>query len=251
MSEPNYLIKHITEIKNIIDSLEGYIMAAFDWDNCISLTDGCNLPLRDPITDDLNGSGDQVLEFFDYLNKINIPWFIITARLKGRNEDYYFNDTAYLKKYYFNSYIISEVHSMMEALPPLHLKNRTQKVMSPEIIKHISYKDPDLPPYINHSIRYHNIIFAGGRCSETTNKGPVLIYYIRHDIIPNNFDYFLFIDNDIKHINSVISSFTQYGLRDKLIAIYYPQNPYLIRQLPIGTSVNYKIGPCIQHFPKR
>jgi hypothetical protein len=41
-------IHHIRDILPIMDNLKGNIIAAFDWDNCISLLDGCDLPLRDP-----------------------------------------------------------------------------------------------------------------------------------------------------------------------------------------------------------
>jgi hypothetical protein len=218
MSIVNYQITHIQQIISILDSLNGRIIVAVDWDNVISLSDGCDLPLRDPIypyEDPLfNGDGQAVHDTFKELNARSIPWFIITARLHGNSAlDLTYHkslDTIYAKTACFNSCIINATDAMHEALPELSKQN----ILTPS--------SPELGKY--NSITYNNIVFAGGQ--PTSNKGPILIDNIKRKRL-KNFDYLVFIDNDYQNIVNVANIFKDEGLRKKLITIYYFQYPQL------------------------
>lgn len=243
MSTVNYEINHIQQIIPIIDSLKGSIIVAVDWDNCISLTDGCDLPLRDPIepynNPTNNGNGRAVHQTFRELNSKNIKWFIITARLHGNSAldlSYHKSiDTIYAKTACFNSCIINATNAMHDALPELS----KQKLLTP--VK------PELGKY--NSITYNNIIFAGG----SNGKAKVLIDNIKHKKL-NNFTYLIFIDNDYQNILSVSNAFKTHGIRDKLISIFYPQFPQLTSSNISNSKYQTykcertnKFGSCMKH----
>ena len=245
MSTINYQIDHIQQIIPILDSLTGTIIVAVDWDNCISLTDGCDYPLRDPLfpyKDPLaNGDGQAVHDTFKELNIKKIPWFIITARLHGNSAlDLTYHrsiDTIYAKTECFNRCIISATDAMHDVLPELSKQN----VLTPS--------SPELGKY--NSIIYNNIVFAGG--NQSSNKGPVLIYNIKYGKL-NGFDYIVFIDNDYQNIVNVAHAFKEQGLRKKLITIYYPQFPQLINKPSFNNKYqthkcerSNKFGSCMRN----
>lgn len=233
MSTINYKINHIQEIIPILDSLKGNLILAVDWDNCVSLTDGCDYPLRDPLypyNDSLlNGDGRAVHDTFKEVNARKIPWFIITARLQGHSAidlSYHKSiDTIYAKTECFNNCIINATDAMHEVLP--------------ELSKHqyLTPSTPELGRY--NSITYNNIIFAGG----TDNKGKVLMDNIKQRRF-TDFKYLVFIDNDYQNIVSVSDTFKDHDLRKKLITIYYHQYPQLTTS---NTSdKRYKTQKCIR-----
>jgi hypothetical protein len=97
-------------------------------------------------------------------------------------------------------------------------------------------------PYL-YSIAYGNVIFAGSTTGKV-NKGPAIINYMARGLLPSglNFDHFIYVDNDLKYVNSVIDFFTRSGMRHKLIAIHYPQKP-ILNQKDLCTS-DFDIFNC-------
>lgn len=232
-------INHISQIVDIVDTLHGTIIIAFDWDNCISLVDGCNLPLRDPLDPDdprENGNGERVLETFDALNQRRIKYFVITSRLKGLNIELIMGKTNLFgarTPYPYRRVRALECikeHAMAfhEALPFL------SKDIHNNPIQGLNPPDPVIKEHRRDGLRYaysiifENIIFAGSSSkTHRSNKGYALVHYMANGILPtaDQFDHFIFVDNEMRHINNVISAFEEAGFQDKLIPIYYPQDP--------------------------
>ena len=257
-------INHISEIINIVSYLKDkYILGAFDWDNCISLTDGCNLPLRDPklevnprffnpVKD--NGDGKKVLETFNSLNDYNVNWFVLTARLGGDGSKEIIETTDFPRKFTqddkvarVNKCVIDSVNDIWKILPFNNHKYQSGSRLFPLIpteMRHleiISGKRSEFTTFI-----YGGVIYSGSSTSDS-NKGRALIKSIIFGILPDpdDFDYIIFVDNDDYNIKSVIDEFNKVGLRHKLIPIYYPQNPPVKRY----SQDRYEVaGPCTSRF---
>lgn len=235
-------ISHISQILDIIHELHGVIIIAFDWDNCISLVDSCNLPLRDPLNPNNsyeNGDGSSVLTTFNEINEMGVPFFVITSRLKGYSIDNLIrtnnlfsksHHTMYSRRVHTIECIKNDVRAMHQAIP----------VLSPQSHSHpLPGLNPDEPNVIIHkkngapyaaSIIFENVIFAGShRPAYPSNKGYALINYMALGILPpaTDFDYIIFVDNEFKHIKNAQTAFGEAGIRHKLIPVYYPQNPPL------------------------
>lgn len=246
-------IDHISQILDIIDELDGKIIVGLDWDNCISLVDSCNRPLRDPLNAENsyeNGDGKLVLDTFDELNRRMIPFFVITSRLKGYN----ISDIVRRNELFPNNNIVASrvtrtlecikenVRAMHDALPPLapqYDKNQISGLnpKEPRIMLH----KRNGTPYAS-SIFFENVIFAGSqRLMYPSNKGGALTNYMRLGIIPSNFDYFIFVDNEMRHIQNVISAFEDDQILDKLISVYYPQQPLLTSRANRDLCTDYHL----------
>lgn len=235
-------ISHIREVLDIIDGLDGRIIIGFDWDNCISLINGCNLPLRDSVDDVYNnGDGDLVLRVFEELNQAKIPFFVMTSRLKGYSLDDFANTDEYfpglddweIRRSRTIECVKRNVRSMHRALPFLSPEEHNNPLPG------LNPREPEVVVHKRHGIAYassiifENIIFAGSHGGlYRSNKGFALINYMILGILPaaNKFDHFIFVDNDMMHVNNIIHAFDDAGIRDKLIILYYPQHPELNMQ---------------------
>jgi hypothetical protein len=247
-------IYHIEEILNIVSKLNGKVIIGFDWDNCISLVGSCYLPLRDPIAPGKNGDGTRVLQTFEEINRMDIPYFIITSRLNGlsienisENINWFPSGYAEEERRLRSLECIKEVvRSMHEAVPEL----------SPERINNpLPGLNPSEPLVISHkrdgniyanSIIFENVIFAGSNDNKYRyNKGYAIINYMALGIIPSadSFDYFIFVDDSKWSLDYSQQAFEGAGIGDKLIRIWYPQSP-LIKNTKLCHDRRY-IDACL------
>jgi hypothetical protein len=231
------------------------VICGFDYDNVISYRDGCELPLRDPLTTNgipiimrrlpFNGNGKRTIETFEKLNDMGITWFILTSRLKGLDANSLPIKSLLGEREdpqaHFNSCIRNWVDHMRSTLPPLQKQTQIgYKALYPDDVLTV-----DLHP--NSAVIYKNIIFAGGEYNSFTDKGRVIESLMAQGTLPQatSFDYFLFVDNDLNHINSVIKSFRNIGSLTKLIAIHYPQTP-LLDSNAACEKLSYKLIECFE-----
>lgn len=223
--EKRYVIDSFDEIKIILEDLnpnKNRIIMGFDWDNCISLYNGCQSPLRE---------NEITIDVFDYINKMNILWFIITARFGGDDPSTSINfDEApdEIKLSHSGICIKKMVDSMYEELSPM--VNRinvgrldTENVL---IIKHEFGGISD--ENCAYSIINRGVVFAGGR-SDNFNKGKAILNYMAMGFLPPvmDWDVFIFVDNDLDNVIKVENAFRAGGFSNKLITVYYPQIPLL------------------------
>ncbi len=214
-----YKIDNINAIYNLISDIRAKeqnetpkILVAFDWDNTISMVDGCELPLREENT-------KEVIE--NLATHLNTKIFVLTSRLNGGNVDQVGK----------NSLIIAK--RMHQALPILTQSTPLKGVGDFQI------KDT------NNYVLYDNgIVFAGSSdndksCSTSGScKGKALAQLIDGVDIQTGenefkkvnlgeFDVLIFVDNDRGHLDAVQEAFAQRPDREKIHLIYYKQNPKL------------------------
>jgi hypothetical protein len=229
------------------------VYVASDWDNCITMYDGCNLPLRD---------GEDTKNFFSMLNEIGIPWFVLTSRYHGIKREEIASslvvqaekasgrrfDVPNMDKLieYTSNCLAKDVLDMISALPALDpsVNRLTGNIGSVDTL--VIY---DLPMYQKDEliILHRNVVFAGTRNpseeARNSNKGIAFDLMIKRGMLPqpDSTDYFIFMDNDLPKIQDVIQAAELIGIRDKLIPIYYPQEP---RAQGICQST-YDISACM------
>jgi hypothetical protein len=202
-------IQHINQLSPLVEYLRNKkVVAAFDWDNCISLTNGCNLPLRDPNTtinskyfDQVanNQSGENTVEFFNLLNDFNVNWFILTARMRGDGykeieNSYKFDDISPENINRKISHCIGlATHSIWEALPPFNYHNYS--MLSPLFTNDnvIELKHTDIIKQKEHTFTTcicNNIVYAGSSSKHVdSNKGKALIRLMIYNLLPSVDDF--------------------------------------------------------------
>jgi hypothetical protein len=250
-------ITSITELLPILTELSrenSNVLIGFDWDNTVSLENGCNTPLRE---------GDTTLDFFKQVNDLNIPWFVLTARLRGDSllEDTYYTEPLYITfdlddddTQDFGEWISLPLAPPHTEAPSVNDKKERRKRCVRKFVKgmhkalppldnasNIAGLYPTLPqaietPDYQTIIIYKGIVFAGG------GKGIALNKLLDDNVLPNDFDRFVFVDNDRGHVNSVIQAFTERGQREKLLAVHYNQDPLLRCE----TERHFSISKCLK-----
>jgi hypothetical protein len=248
-TEPRIIqIENIHDILAIINHLHGMrVICAFDWDNTISLRNGCNLPLRE---------GRDTSETLQTLNNLGVMWFIATSRYSGFDfdtppiKDLLNQNVGELtdseQKRIFNQCVITGVHQKYIALPPLaHQAMVGYSGLNPQDVVSIRISDRGENP--NNVLIYGNVIYSGGLGKDnSSNKGRAFVKLMANGILPssNLFDAFIFVDNDIGHIQAVIDEFDSSGFGYKLLPIYYPQLPFT---LPADRSCSniFGISGCL------
>lgn len=234
-----YTIHKFNEITNIISELNpetNKIIIGFDWDNCISLYNGCQSPLRD---------GVETTETLDYINDLQILWFIITARFGGKDPstksafNQQQNDTTSTS--HAGICIGNMVESMYEELPPMKDRIPVGKIDTDDVLLIKHQFGASNVEKTGYTIINNGVIFAGGK-TDNFNKGKAIISYMAMGYLPPviDWDYFVFVDNDLTNVIQVENAFKVNGFYDKLITIYYPQTPLLY-----GTCQNsYNASQC-------
>jgi hypothetical protein len=221
-------ISSIKQVIDIIDDIKTPIVIGFDWDNCISLSNGCNFPFRE---DDITSN------VFKQLNKKNIPWFVMTSRLQGisYNTQILKQINPKLTLQQFNQCIINMINNMELFLKELDHYN-TPKLNTPTLTTFVDIDD-------KCNIHFtKNVVFAGGisyyydllskRLKILTCKGYAFKKMVENNLLPR-FKTFIYVDNDIVHLNAIITIFKELkklNLVDKdvnLICLFYPQIPLI------------------------
>lgn len=233
-------ISDIAEVLTYIENLGGKrVICAFDWDNTISERNGCDLPLRD---------GIETIQTFDDLNKMGVQWFISTSRYAGVNVE-----TQMIKEVFserknilsrsgegrtFNECIRDGVKAKYVALPALKGQAAVgYSGINPSNVVAIKLRDEKGLP--DTALIYGNVVYSGGGgYGYKSNKGRAFVRLMANGILPaaNMFDVFIFVDNDMPHIEAVISEFDNSGFGDKVLALHYPQ-------LPSNLPANELCGP--------
>lgn len=259
------VINHMEELTEITSYIANKkVIAGFDWDNCISLTNGCNLPLRDPKKSgdrkhdpvSTNSDGKRTIKFFNFLNENNINWFVLTARLNGDGFDEIVNTTEFPITYSImdkinkiNNCIFKGTSIMWEALPGCfenHKHSEISKLFTNNNVIELTHIDiiKNVPEKFTTYL-CNNVIYAGASGRITSNKGRAFIRMIIHNYLPNDFDYVMFVDNDDYNLHAVIDEFTKVGLRHKLLPIFFPQNPKVEKYGSKNPAEGENLGPCI------
>lgn len=222
------IINSILEVQDFITKKieDGYnpekIIVASDWDNTISQYNGCYSPLRE---------GQNTIDFFENLNLLGIPWFVITSRFRGKSPSELYKNIpkGFYKKddsdgsiltmieesknfeKHFNHCIYKSIQAMKEALPPLQNANLVplfrlnEKQDTILQTRHVSDYSTFLK-YAGYNTRLstysmlcENVIYGGtnrityqGKEVPIRKKGEIVIDYINMKILPY-FDEFHFI----------------------------------------------------------
>lgn len=208
----NAIYNLISDIRSKIQSETPKIAVAFDWDNTISMVDGCELPLREENT-------KEVID--NLVTLLNAKIFVLTSRLDGGSVDQVGKNALNMAK------------RMHQALPILTQSTPLKGVGDFQI------KDTN-----SHVLYDNGIVFAGSSdddnpCSTSGScKGKALAQLIDGVDIQTGekeykkvnlgeFDVLIFVDNDKGHLDAVQEAFAQRPDKDKIHLIYYKQNPKL------------------------
>lgn len=241
-------IGNISEILGFIKDLGGKrVICGFDWDNTISMRNGCNVPLRD---------GNVTIETMDALNKMNVMWFIATSRYAGVNVEAPIIQKLLKQRMdelsssgqgrTFNECVKTGVQEKYNALPPLAQQAQVGYAgLNPPDVTAIRLLDEKESP--DTALIYGNVIYSGGRGKDfTSNKGRAFVKLMANGILPaaNMFDVLIFVDNDLEHIKAVIKEFDNSGFGDKLLPIYYPQLPMTLPE-DSSCGVVFDISNCL------
>lgn len=232
----------IEKLEDIINTL-GYfenkrIICAFDWDNTISLRNGCNFPLRD---------GQNTVQVMEILNDINVMWFVLTSRYAGMDVNtpsiQKLIPSSYDKIKLFNNCIKAGIDQKYTVLPPLKVQaQKGYKGLNPPDVVSIKLRTEN--NLEDTALIYGNVVYSGSSKGQS-NKGKALIKLMANGILPTAmmFDFFIFVDNDMDHINSVIDEFNKAGLENKIVPIYYPQEPLLM--MDDSCDLNFRLDECL------
>lgn len=239
-------IANIGQLMSVVHTLDGKrVVCALDWDNTISRVNGCNFPLRDP----------ETLPVTQALNEMNITWFILTSRYGGlsaddpmvqqvlRSRGIY--STSMSDTEVFNECVRWSVEELQQALPSLY--EQSQKGFAglnpPEVrTVHLSHYGGAEPALV-----YGSVVYSGPG-AQSSNKGRSVIKLMANGVIPtaNMFDHFIFVDNDVMHLSAMVQAFTRAGIRDKLIALYYPQDPQLEMDSGLCQQPSLDVLACLR-----
>lgn len=202
-------IKTITSISEVLKIVQNirrlhpndFIVAALDWDETISHSDGEESIFREEIT-------LRIVE--KLVDQLNVNPFILTARYAGTGFDD-LEDEA-LKN--FKLAVASVVNRMNNALPILERstifqtngKIRSFKMVDENGTNSVMFQD--------------GIVFAGSSTQTRSIKGKVLTRFLERT--PKTVDHLLFLDDNFENILAAQEAFKNHPERHKVTLLYYP-----------------------------
>jgi hypothetical protein len=233
-------VESIKEIQDFISSLnpKSKILVISDWDNCISLYNGCEGPLRE---------GKKTENFFNFLNSKNIQWFIMTSRLNGKDfegfgdfvKDHPEISKEKIKEKSYTCFM-KMVDSMNEELPALNNLTNSLEDLNPPFP--LEYKRSNIGSRkMNvYGLIYGNIVFAGSPKSSNSSvysKANAISDLMVKRLIPSieDLDYLIFIDDSKINCNKVTLKYKYDQIYSNRVYVFHYQ------QLPRSDSQNRKL----------
>lgn len=206
----------ITRLTECVDFFSNFtpteMLIVVDWDNTMSKINGSSLPLRE---------GQTTRQTIKNLVDRGIPLIILTSRLAGTNIFIKEGGTNKIEPNSFNA-MFSSVANMMTALnislPSVFKENTYFSRYPPSELRFGYYPSPTHPDY--YTLIYKNVVFAGA--PNQSIKGPGLKDLIDRGLFIHQPKIIFFIDNDIDHVESVLSAFQ--SREESVVGLFYPQS---------------------------
>ena len=193
----NQLLKHIPK--------EGKVLVASDWDNTISLIDGCVDPLRE---------NQQTLEVIGKIKDTGHPFLIVTSRMHGYSKTNRRQGLTVVK-------VKDELAKNLTMLTATKIPS-LEPIFDPDKTKGLVELNNRKNKVIFNSVLIDkNIMFAGSH-TDYEMKGPALTWIIDQDYLLTKPEIIVFIDDDPKYIASVREAFKD---RDEQVILLYYELP--------------------------